>query len=124
MLWAFATLSVALAAVGLYAVLSFAVARQRREFGVRAALGADRARLLRFVLWQGLSSALVGLAIGTLAASLLAQLMTSLLFGITPLDPAAYAVAPLLLLSVAALACLGPALQAARVEPWSVLRGL
>jgi len=104
-------------------VLSYSVAQRRRELGLRLALGASRRDVVVLVLREGLMVASAGLAAGVLAATGLSRLLTGLLFGVTPLDAAAYAVAPALMLPVAAAACLVPALRAAAVDPANVLRG-
>jgi predicted permease len=111
-----------LAAVGVYGVLSYSVSQRRREMSVRAALGAERRRLLLMVVGEGLTVAAIGAAVGLAAAAFLTQLLSALLFGITPLDPLSFAVAPLLLLPVIVLACLVPAAIAARTDPAQVLR--
>lgn len=120
---AFALLALALAATGLYGVLSYEVSQRRREIGVRSALGAGRGRIVRGVLRQGLAVTAAGLAVGVAGAAGLTRLLESLLFGIEPLDAAAFAAAPLLLLAVAAAACLLPARRAAAVDPCEALRG-
>jgi len=119
---AFAALALGLAATGLYGVLSYSVSHRRREIGIRGALGARRSDLLSLVLRQGLTLTLGGLALGLLAAALVTRLLAGLLFGVTPLDPAAFAAAPALLLPIAALACLIPARRAASVDPAEALR--
>ena len=119
---AFATLALVLASLGLFGVLSYTVSQRRRELSVRAALGANRRRLLTLVLREGLALTAIGLCAGLGGALLLAQAIRGLLFGITPADPLAYAVAPLVLLPVAAMACLLPARRAANAAPAEVLR--
>ena len=111
-----------LAAIGIYGVTSYSVARRVREIGIRMALGADKQSVLRLVLRQGLALTAVGVAIGAAAAAILAQLIRSLLFGIRPLDPVSFAAAAVLLTLVAALAAAGPARRAARVDPMLALR--
>jgi hypothetical protein len=120
---AFAGVALVLAALGLFGVLSYTVSQRRRELSVRAALGADRRDLFSLVLREGLIVTAGGLVTGLIAASLLTQLAKGVLFGIAPLDPIAYAVAPLVLLPIAACACLIPARRAAAAEPAVVLRG-
>jgi len=121
-LTAFAGLALALAAVGLYSVLSYGVSQRRPELGVRAALGATRADLMRLVALRGLGLTAVGLALGLAGAAALTRLMTRVLFGITPLDGAAFAAAGLILFCVAAAACLIPARRAAAADPAAALR--
>ncbi len=118
----FAALALALAAVGLYGVLSYGVSQRRREMGVRAALGADRARLLRLVLQEGLALTVAGLVLGLGAALAATRWMASLLFGVQPLDAVTFAAAPVAMLGVAAVACLIPAHRAAEVDPAEALR--
>jgi putative ABC transport system permease protein len=118
----FAVLALALAATGLYGVLSYNVSQRRREMGIRAALGATRAGLQRLVLREGLALTAAGLAIGLGAALGVTRLMASLLFGVTPLDAVSFAAAPLALLGVAAAACLIPARRAAAADPAESLR--
>ncbi|HEU4787279.1 MAG TPA: FtsX-like permease family protein, partial [Gemmatimonadaceae bacterium] len=117
------TLALVLASVGLYGMLSYAVVRRRRELGVRAAIGAGRRDLVTLVVSEGLARAVAGIVIGLAVAAFATEWMRSLLFGVTPLDPAAYAAAPALLLPVAFAACLGPAWRAAATDPAVVLRG-
>ena len=120
---AFAILALALAGVGLYGMLTHAVAARRRELGVRVALGASRRSLVGLVLRAGLLPAALGAVVGVVGGAGLTQLMRSLLFGVTPLDAAAYLAAPCVLLPIAAIACLAPAFRAAATDPAVVLRG-
>ncbi len=118
----FALLALLLAAAGLYGVLSHVVTARARELGIRAALGARRTTLLGMVLRQGLSVTVVGLLIGLVAAAILARALHSQLFGIQPVDPVTFIVAPLILLIAATAACLVPALRAAASDPADALR--
>lgn len=118
----FASLAMLLAAIGLYGVMSYGVSQRVRELGIRAALGARRVDLMHLVLRESLFVTLVGIAIGTLGAGLLTRLMQDLLFGVTPLDPIAFAVAPAVLVLEAVGGCLGPALRAASTDPATTLR--
>jgi ABC-type antimicrobial peptide transport system permease subunit len=118
----FAAVALALASVGLYGVLSYAVSQRRRELAVRAALGAPRGELVALVLREGLLVTSIGLALGLAGAAALTRVMQSLLFGVTPLDPVAFAAAPALLVPVACLACLLPANRAASTDPAEALR--
>ncbi|MPY90763.1 MAG: FtsX-like permease family protein [Luteitalea sp.] len=118
----FAALALALAATGLYGVLSYNIAQRRREIGVRAALGATRGDLVRMVLREGLTVTVIGLVVGVVVAAFATRAMASVLFGVTPLDHVAFAVAPLLLLVVACIACLIPARRAAGIDPADALR--
>ncbi len=113
----FATLALALAAIGLYGVLSYSVTLRRRELGIRAALGASRRDLLSLVVRQGLIATSAGLGIGLALAVVAARLMRTLLFGIEPLDVPSFAASSALLLTVALAACLIPARRAAASDP-------
>ncbi len=118
----FAGVAVALAAVGVYGVVAYTVARRTREIGVRIALGADRSAVLRLVIWDGLRPALVGIAIGTVSALAGERILTSLLFNVPPHDPLTAATATVALTVVVALACLIPAARATRIPPAEALR--
>ena len=122
LLGAFGSLALLLAAVGLYGVISYSVTLRTREMGVRMALGAQRADVLRLVLRQGARLALVGVGVGAMLAALVGRVFSALLYGVSSLDPLAYAVAATVLLAVAAAANLVPALAAARVDPMRALR--
>ena len=113
----FAGLALTLAAIGLYGVLSYTVTLRRRELGIRAALGASRANLLRLVVRQGLAATGAGLALGTALSLGAAWLMRSLLFGVEPTDVPSYLAAAAALLAVALVACLVPARRAAASDP-------
>jgi len=118
-----ATLALTLASLGLYGVLSYSVSQRRRELGVRAALGAGRGDLIALVMREGLSLTIVGIIVGLLTASTVTPFLRNILFGLTPLDPVAFMVAPAMLVLVAIAACLVPALRAASVDPATTLRG-
>lgn len=118
----FALAALALAATGLYGVLSYQVLQRRREMGVRAALGASRGRLVALVVREGLAVTVAGLLVGMGAAFLLTKLMSGLLFGVRPLDPPSFLIAPVVLVTVALLASLIPARRAARIDPAEALR--
>jgi putative ABC transport system permease protein len=111
-----------IAGVGLFGVLSYSVNQRRREIGVRSALGATPGAIVRLVVGQGLAPAVVGSAVGLLAAAGLARYVSSLLYGVTPFDRLTFLVVPLVLLAAAALACLVPARRAARIDPLRALR--
>ena len=123
LLGTFAGLALLLAAVGIYGVLSYSVAQRTHEIGVRVALGADRRAVLRLVLLQVARLALIGVAIGTVAALALTRLMRSLLFDVSANDPLTFGGVALLLTGVAMLAAFIPARRAARVHPMVALRG-
>jgi putative ABC transport system permease protein len=111
-----------LAAVGLYGVVSYSVSRRTREMGLRLAVGASRSSLILTVMRQGMKPALAGIGIGISASLLLAGALETLLFGVTPFDPASYAATVLLLLLVAAFACYIPARRASGIDPLAALR--
>lgn len=122
LLGSFGALALLLAAVGLYGVIAYSVSRRTRELGIRMAVGASRSRILKMVLGQGLRLAIGGAIAGGIVAVASARVLASLLYGISPLDPAAYAAACALLLTVACLANLAPAIAAARTDPLRALR--
>ena len=111
-----------IAIVGLYGVISFAVARRRRELGIRMALGARPREILVMILKQGLTLAFVGTAVGLLAALGLTRFGATLLYGVTPADKVTFVLVPSVLAAVALLACILPARVAARLDPVDVLR--
>jgi predicted permease len=119
---AFAVLSLVLAAVGLFGVLSYIIAQRTSEIGIRIALGAQRENVLKLVLLDGLRPAFFGLAFGIAGSIAAAQLIRSMLYGTRPLDPAVFLTVITLLMSVAAAACLIPAWRASRMDPMQALR--
>ncbi|MCP5111474.1 MAG: FtsX-like permease family protein, partial [bacterium] len=118
----FAALAVFLAAVGLYGVVSYSVARRTREFGLRMALGAEQANVLKLVGREVLVLSLSGVAVGVVAALALTPLMASQLFGVGTADPATFVVVSLVLIAVALLSCYLPARRATKVDPMTALR--
>jgi putative ABC transport system permease protein len=118
----FALLALALAAVGIYGVIAFSVTRRTHEIGVRMALGARQADVLRLVVGQGLKLFAVGLAAGLCGALALTRMMTSMLFDIGAADASTYISFSILLGAVAVLASWIPARRAARVDPMIALR--
>ena len=119
---AFAVLSLMLASVGLYGVLSYLTTQRTGEIGVRMALGAQRGQVLRLMLGDGLRPAFYGLVLGLAASAGAVRLIQSMLYGTRPLDPAIFAAVAATLLVVAALACLIPAWRASRIDPMQALR--
>ncbi|MBZ5597189.1 MAG: ABC transporter permease [Acidobacteriia bacterium] len=122
LLGGFAAMALLLASLGIYAVLSFAVTQRTQEIGVRLALGARPADVLRMVVAHGLRLFLLGLAIGVAAALALSRLLAHLLFGVSAGDPLSYVSVTLLLAAVTLLACYVPARRAMRLEPMAALR--
>jgi len=118
----FAGLSLVLAGVGLFGVLSYIVAQRTTEIGIRIALGAQRGQVLRKVMVDGLKPALLGLACGLAGSVVAARQIASMLYGTQPLDPTVFAAVSCMLLLVAALACLVPAWRASRLDPMQALR--
>jgi putative ABC transport system permease protein len=122
LLVAFAVLSLALAAVGLFGVLSYIVAQRTQEIGIRVALGAQKSDVLRLVVGQGMMPASIGMGLGIIAALGITRLLSSLLYGVKPTDPLTFASVLLILAGVAALATYLPARRAAKVDPMVALR--
>jgi ABC-type antimicrobial peptide transport system permease subunit len=118
----FGAAALLLAASGIFAVLSYAVANRTREFGVRMALGANPARVLSRVLREGMGFPVVGLVLGALAALAITRLLQSSLYEVSPQEPRVFVTTALLLVIVAAGACLVPAWRATRTDPMEALR--
>jgi putative ABC transport system permease protein len=111
-----------LATAGVFGVMAYSVSRRTREFGVRIALGATSADVLRMVLGQGMRTILIGVAIGIVGSLALTRAVSSLLFGLTATDPITFGAVTLLLIAVALLACYIPARRATKVDPMVALR--
>ena len=118
----FGGMALFLAAIGLYAVMSYAVSQSTRELGLRMALGAGTEDLMRLVLSRGLLLTASGVAIGAVAAVMLTRLMGNMLYKVSPRDPLAFGLAFLVMAIVAFIACFMPAWRAARIDPVQALR--
>ena len=119
---AFGLLAVVLASVGLYGVMAFQVSARTREIGVRMALGASRAQVIRMVVGQGLTLVILGVAIGVPLAIAGARSLRALLYGVTPFDPLTLAASSVVLVAVGVVASLLPSRNAARVDPLIAIR--
>jgi ABC-type antimicrobial peptide transport system permease subunit len=118
----FGLLALGLANIGLYGILAYSVNQRKREIGLRMALGAARANVLRLILKQGMSLVMTGVLIGFAAALLVGRLVSRMLYGVSPDDLISVAGAAVVLLVVALLACYLPARGASRVDPLVALR--
>jgi predicted permease len=118
----FGLLGLGLACVGIYGVMSYSVAQRTREIGIRMAIGAAHGQVIRLIVRQGMTLVLIGAAIGIGAALAVSQLVRSLLYGGSALDPVAFGVVPIVLVGVALIATLIPARRAARVQPVRALK--
>lgn len=117
-----AIFALAIAVVGLFGVVSYSVAQRSREIGVRTALGAQTVDVVALVLRSGMIITAAGLAAGLATAALLVESLSKILYGVGPFDPTTFTVVPLVLALAAALACVGPACRAARIDPIRALR--
>jgi putative ABC transport system permease protein len=122
LLTVFAAVAVLLSAIGIYGVISYAVAQRTHEIGIRAALGATAGDVLRLILRGGMLMTGIGVAIGVAGALALTRLLASMLFGVGSRDPVTIAAVAAILASVALIACYIPARRAARVDPLIALR--
>jgi putative ABC transport system permease protein len=122
LLGGFALVALALAAVGIYGVITYGVIQRTRELGIRMALGAGSDQLLRLVVRQGMAPVLAGVALGAAGALGAGRVLRSLLFGVGPTDPLIFALVTGFLLAVALMACYLPARRAAMTDPMTALR--
>lgn len=118
----FGALGLLLTAVGIYGVMAYSVAQRKRELGIRVALGADRDRVVRLVLGEGMRLALAGVVLGLVGAVVAGRLIQGLLYNVSALDPVAFAGVPAVLVLVALVAVYVPARRAAGVDPMTVLK--
>jgi ABC-type antimicrobial peptide transport system permease subunit len=118
----FATTATLIATCGIYGLMAYAVTQRRREIGVRMALGAERRDVIRLVLARALRIIAAGLIVGLTGAAGMTRLLQTFLFGVTPADPTAFTIVPLLLMAVGLLAAWLPARRATRIDPCAALR--
>ena len=122
LLGSFAGIALVIAALGIYGVIAYTVSQRTRELGIRIALGAQRDRVLRLVIRQGLTLTLFGIVLGVIGAYALTRLITTLLYGVAPADPLTFAGVVAVFLAVAVLASYLPARRAAGVDPIIAMR--
>jgi putative ABC transport system permease protein len=122
MLTIFASIALALAAVGIYGVISYSVAQRTREIGVRIALGAQRSDVLRMIVGQGMVLSVIGVLVGGGAAAASGRVIAKHLFGVVPSDPAVFAGVAAVLLAIAFLASAVPAMRATKIDPVEAMR--
>lgn len=122
LLTVFGAVALLLAAIGIYALMAYSVAQRTQEMGIRMALGADRGRIRKLVVWQGMRLALLGVVAGIAASFGLTRLLSTFLFGVKPWDPAVFVSSPLILTAIAMLAVWLPAARASKVDPMQALR--
>jgi len=118
----FGFVGLVLAAVGIHGVLSYTVTQRRHEIGIRAAMGANHRQMMAMVVGEGMSLVAVGTVIGIVAALILTRFTSTLLFGVTPTDPATFLSVSIIFAAVACFACSFSASKAARVDPLVALR--
>ena len=118
----FGVVALLLAAIGIYGLMAYSVAQRTQEMGIRMALGADRSVIRKYVVWQGMRLALIGVVAGTAASFALTRLLSNFLFGVKPWDPAVFVSAPPILTAVALLAVWLPAARVSKADPMRALR--
>jgi len=118
----FGAVALLLAAVGLYGVVAYSVAQRTKELGIRIAFGANSGDVLRLVVRQGMTLALIGVAVGVVAAFAMSRAVASLLYGVTAIDPATFTLVPLVLIAAAFLASCVPAIRVTKLDPLVALR--
>lgn len=123
LLGTFAVIGLLLATAGIYGLVAYSVNQRGREFGIRMALGASTSSILRSVVGQGSMLAIVGVAVGAVAAVFATRVLKTFVWEVSTLDPATYIVVATVLIAVAVIASLVPALRAVRLNPVSALRG-
>jgi putative ABC transport system permease protein len=122
LLGVFSLLALMLAAIGIYGLMHYSVARRTHDIGVRIALGASRGDVLRMILNEGSQLAIAGIVLGLAGAAAVTRVLQNLLFGVQPHDPLTFAAVTILLMSIALLACYIPARRAMQVDPMVALR--
>jgi putative ABC transport system permease protein len=122
LLGTFAVVAIVLAALGVYAVIAYTVGERTHEIGIRLALGAERGRVVRMIVKQGMISVIVGIAAGVVGALAASRLMAGLLYGVNATDARTFTMVAVALLAIGFVACAAPALRAAFVEPSIALR--
>ena len=118
----FGSAALILAAIGVYGLMAYSVEQRTQEIGIRMALGAEAADVRRMVVRQGLTFALIGVAIGTVSAFGLTRLMSTFLYGVRPWDPGVFVSIPMLLMLIGLIAISVPAMRATRIDPIKALR--
>jgi ABC-type antimicrobial peptide transport system permease subunit len=118
----FGLLALGLASIGLYGILAYSVNQRKREIGLRMALGAAQASVLRMILKQGMSLVLTGMLIGAAASLLIGRVLSRMLYGVSPSDPLSVVAAAVVLFLISLAACYLPARWASRVDPMVALR--
>ena len=122
LLGGFSSLALVLASIGLYGVIAYSVGQRTHEIGIRLAIGAQRSHVLRLIVGEGLKMAMIGVALGLIAAWFVTRVLKNMLFGVSATDPFIFAINAAIMIAVAALACWLPARRATKVDPMEALR--